>query len=251
MDLGEHLVEAVDQLADLVSARAFDAHVVAAAVRHRAGDRGQTQQRRRDDALHAARRARATARTCRRGPDPARGPMSRPAPTGPTGPTRWSPCRSPRGSSTMGRAIRSDAVGELRPLIAVADGERVGAGMACAGSPRRCGRTARASRPSRSQMAVETMSSLTTTAPTISVGAFAVGEGDRGRAVGADDVGEHAGVANQPVPRVREIEGHQNRGRDDQRDGARDDADAGQLPRQRQPRVPRDDRAQPAATVRP
>ena len=51
LDLVEHLVEAVDQLADLVAAGRLRADVVAALARDDPRDLGQPQQRHRDDAL--------------------------------------------------------------------------------------------------------------------------------------------------------------------------------------------------------
>ena len=54
-DFDQHVVEAVHELADFVVPGGFDPHVVAMVARHRAGDVGQPQQRRRDDALQPAR----------------------------------------------------------------------------------------------------------------------------------------------------------------------------------------------------
>ena len=51
LNLAEHLVEAVDQLADLVVAELLDAQVVAVVAGDGARDVGEPQQRRRDDPL--------------------------------------------------------------------------------------------------------------------------------------------------------------------------------------------------------
>ena len=56
LDLAEHLVEAVDQLADLVVARLFGARLEALVASHRARDGGQLQEGARDQALQAARK---------------------------------------------------------------------------------------------------------------------------------------------------------------------------------------------------
>ena len=76
---------------------------------------------------------------------------------------------------------------------------------------------------------------------------FCVAERDRRGAIGSDDVGEHAGIANEPRARARQIPGEHGGHRDDERHDARQDAEKGQLPCQRKPGVPGDDSRQPGA----
>ena len=247
MNLGEHLVEAVDELRDLVCplAGVLDANVIDTVARHGASDRGQAQQRRRDRALHAGREDDGEAERAEEHECDHQAGRGRLIPE--HGQVRLDHHRANHVIVEDDRARQQkDPIGEFAPEAPRwPDVERARRQDSLHGpraGPVESGKLTPVLRPDhRGDDAVVDGQRANDFA-----GGFGIAERDRRRAVGPDHVGQHTGVANESRACARQIPGQYGCHGNDERDRARQHAEECQLPRQRQAGVPGDHPMQPA-----